>query len=327
LQEKIMRLTIRMKMLIVFMSIFTVFLLGTFYWFYQFSTARMMDELRQSLVVSASTAAGMVDADEFVREFESGTEGDAGYEKIAQSLRIVRDANPRAAAVYTAVKSTSGNPTELMFVVTAEEDPNDRAHLRDTYDASNSPEMIDGFDAPIADTEMGGDEYGNWFSGYAPILDKDGKTVGIVGVDMTADEVIQNQNHIAKVSLFVFFIAFVSVFIAVILISGAITRPLKQITDAARVLENDQPYDPKSLEKLEHSKDELGLLAHVFNGMAVQIQERAEKLKREVIELRIEIDQTKKQKQVSEIVDSEYFQTLKDKSNTLRKRRSGEGKE
>jgi hypothetical protein len=45
------------------------------------------------------------------------------------------------------------------------------------------------------------------------------------------------------------------------------------------------------------------------------------------VELRIEINQTKKQRQVSEIVDSEYFQNLKEKSTTLRKRRSADKKE
>jgi HAMP domain-containing protein len=322
-----MRLTIRMKLLVVFMSIFTVFLLGVFYWFYQSSTEQMMNELRQSLVVSATTAAKMVNAEDHVRVFETGVEGNVEYEKIAQSLRLVRDSNPRAAAVYTAVRSSSGNPTELMFVVSADENPETRAHLRDTYDASNAPEMIKAFEMPIADVKMGRDEYGNWLSGYAPILDKGGKTVAIVGVDMSADAVIQMQKYILRISVLVFLIAFASVFIAVILISRAITNPLRQITDAAHILENDQPYDPKLLEKVERNKDELGILAHVFNEMAVQVQQRTEKLKQEVVELRIEIDHTKRQKQVSEIVDSQYFQTLKEKSSTLRRRRSEGNKE
>lgn len=272
-----LRLNIRMKLMIVFMSVFTAFLLGVFYWFYQFSTARMMNELRQSLIVSASAAAKMINAEEHDRIFKSGAEGDADYTNIANSLRLARDANPRVAAIYTAVRSE--NPKEVLFVVSGDEDYNSRVHLREPYDASNAPEMIMAFNAPIADVEMGKDEYGNWLSGYAPILDKDGKTVAIVGVDMYADEVIAIQTHIRNISFLVFLIAFASVFIAVILISGAITRPLSQITDAARLLENDEPYDPKMLEKMERGTDELGVLAHVFNEMAIQIQQREQNLK------------------------------------------------
>jgi len=321
------RLNIRMKLLLVFMTVFTVFLLGVFYWFYQFSTARLMKELRQSLVVSASMAAEMINAEDHTRVFESGVEDDADYKKIADSLRLVRNANPRVAAIYTAVRSSGADPNELLFVVSADENLETRVHLREAYDASNAPEMLLAFDRPIADVEMGKDEYGNWLSGYAPILDKNGKSVAIVGVDMEASEVLEMQSQIKKISIFVFLIAYASVFLAVIFASGAITKPLSQITEVARTLENDQPYDPKQLEDVTDNADELGMLARVFNEMAIQVQQREQKLKEEVVQLRIEIDQTKRQKQVSEIVDTEYFQDLKEKTSTLRKRRSSEKKE
>jgi HAMP domain-containing protein len=321
------RLNIRMKLLFVFMSIFTVFLAGVFIWFYQFSTARLMDELRKSLVVTASTAAQMVSAGEHTFVFESGLDNSTEYEHIATALRLARDANPRATAVYTAVKSPNGNPNELLFVVSANENVEERAKLCEVYDASNAPEMLKGFEGPIADQEMGQDEFGNWLSGYAPILNNKGEAVAIVGVDMFADEVLQLRNRILTVSIAVFLLAFASVFLAALFVSGAISKPLTQITDAARLLENDQPYDPNQLKGLTDNKDELGILAHVFNEMAVQVQQREQKLKEQVVQLRIEIDETKRKKQVSEIVDTEYFQELRQKTQDLRRKRSSENKE
>lgn len=321
------RLNIRMKLLLVFMSVFTVFLLGVFYWFYQFSTAKLMDELRKNLVITASTAAEMVNAQEHARVFESGQADSAEYEHIASILRLARDANPRAAAVYTAMRSSSGNPTELLFVVSANEIVEDRVGLGEVYDASNAPEMLMAFDGPIADVEMGADEYGVWLSGYAPILDEAGNAVAIVGVDMEAGEILQLQARIRNISIAVFLLAFASVFLAVIFISGAITKPLTQITDAAHVLETDEPYDPNQLNDVTDNADELGMLARVFNEMAIQIQQREQSLKEQVSQLRIEIDETKRKKQVSEIVDSEYFKELKEKTNTLRRKRSSEKKE
>jgi hypothetical protein len=43
---------------------------------------------------------------------------------------------------------------------------------------------------------------------------------------------------------------------------------------------------------------------------------------KDVAQLRIEIDQSKRDKQVGEIVDSEFFQELKTKATTMRRRRS-----
>lgn len=315
-------MTIRMKLLIAFMFVFTVFLLGAFYWFYQFSTGQMMNELRQNLIVSASTAASMINADEHTQLAENGSSDDESYQRISDILKSVRDANPRAKTVYTAVRSSSGDPNELTFVVEAEEDV-----LGEPYDASNAPEMLKAFDGPIADAALRTDEYGATLSGYAPILDGNGKAVAIVGVDMRADDVLAMQKQIKTTSLLVLVIALGSVFVVVILVSGAITRPLSRITSAARVLENDQPYDPKQLESLARGKDELGILAHVFNEMAEKVYKRQEVLKQEVMQLRIEIDQAKREKQVKDIVDSDFFTDLKAKSETMRKQQRSEKKE
>jgi len=321
------RLSIRMKLLLVFMSVFTVFLAGVFIWFYQFSTDQLMGELRKSLVITASAAAEMVNAGEHTRVFESGVADSAEYNHIADALRLARDANPRSTAVYTAVRSSSGDPNELLFVVSANENLEERAQLGEAYDASDAPEMLKGFDEPLADVEMGRDDYGVWLSGYAPILDENGTAVAIVGVDMEASEVLQMQAQIRTTSIAAFLLAFASAFLAVIFASGAITKPLSQITEVARSLENDQPYDPAQLADVTDNTDELGMLARVFNEMALQVQQRTQKLKEEVVQLRIEIDETKRQKQVSEIVESEYFKELKEKTQTMRRKRSSENKE
>jgi HAMP domain-containing protein len=308
-----MKLNIQTKLLIVFMTVFAVLLLGVFYWFYQFSTTQMMNELRQTLIVSASTAANSIDAAQHTRLFESGTGGDADYQAIAKVLESVRDANPRVTTAYTAVYSPDGSETELVFVVEAGEDVQG-----ESYDASDAPEMLQAFNGPIADATIGEDEYGNTLSGYAPILDGSGNAVAIVGVDMDASDVIAAQGRIRTTSILVFLFAFAALFAAVTLVSGAITKPLIKITDAARILENDQPYDPKQLEELAKGKDELGILAHVFNIMAEKVYKRQEKLKQEVAQLRIEIDQSKRDKEVADIVDSDFFKELKAKSQAMR---------
>lgn len=316
-----MKSKIRLKFLLVFMSVFTVFLLGIFLWFYNFSTNQMMDDLRQALIISASAAANSIDADQHTRLFEEGETDDDDYQEIADILQSALDANPDATSAYTLASSPEGSETDLVFVVEPEEDV-----LWEPYDASGSPEILQAFDGPVADVKLRTDEYGTTLSGYAPILDESGRAVAIVGVDMDAGDVLSMQNSIRATSLVVFLLVFAGLFVAVTLVSGAITKPLVKITEAARILENDEPYDPKQLEGVAKGKDELGILAHVFNEMAEKVYQRQETLKQEVMQLRIEIDEAKREKQVSDIVDSDFFQELKQKSQELRKQRSDDKK-
>jgi methyl-accepting chemotaxis protein len=71
--------------------------------------------------------------------------------------------------------------------------------------------------------------------------------------------------------------------------------------------------------------DEISNLANAINQMLADLQSslnREKQLKQEVQRLRIEIDQAKKQQQVSEITESEFFRDLQLKAQNIR-RKSG----
>ena len=310
------RLSIRMKLLVVFMLLFTVAFSASFYWFYRFSTNSVMESLRRELTITASTAANLIDVDEHTQVFETGVEGDAQYNQIAEQLRVIRDSNPRATEIYTLVRSQ--NPNELLFVVDGYEDPEERAHLREPYDVSEIPEMLEAFNGPIADQEYSADQWGVWLSGYAPIHDATGKGVAIVGVDMPADDVIALQMQIKRISTLAFVLAYAAVFLTAVLLSRAITTPLHTITEAARSLEEGKSFEPERLKPVTQGKDELSLLARVFNRMALQVQTREQQLKDQVTQLKIEINEARRARQVAEIADSDFFRDLQEKARKMR---------
>jgi CRP-like cAMP-binding protein len=62
----------------------------------------------------------------------------------------------------------------------------------------------------------------------------------------------------------------------------------------------------------------LSALAADFVRMAAQVREREEKLRQEVAELRIQIDEKKRKEQVKEITQSEYYLSMKDKLRAMR---------
>lgn len=77
-------------------------------------------------------------------------------------------------------------------------------------------------------------------------------------------------------------------------------------TDDQRLLETIAPQAAIAIEK------------------AQRVREREQRLKNEIEQLRIEVDEVKRQRQVSEIVETDYFQTLREKARRLRKRGKGE---
>ena len=91
------------------------------------------------------------------------------------------------------------------------------------------------------------------------------------------------------------------------------------VTDAAASVEAGQ-FEGEMLADVAKRPDELGQLARVFQRMAHEVAAREQQLKQQIQVLQIEIDQTKKTRQVSEITDTEYFQDLRKKAKALRHR-------
>lgn len=80
-------------------------------------------------------------------------------------------------------------------------------------------------------------------------------------------------------------------------------------------------YQSESLDETARRTDELGQLARVFQRMVKEVQARELRLKEQVAELRIEIDEARKVQQVAEITETDYFQNLHRKAQQLRSAR------
>lgn len=94
-------------------------------------------------------------------------------------------------------------------------------------------------------------------------------------------------------------------------------RNVTCLTDAAATVEA-ETFDPDSLADVAARPDALGQLARVFRRMAREVYTRQQRLKQQVQELRIELDEVRQQSQVAEITETEYFRQLQDKAKDLR---------
>jgi uncharacterized protein len=82
-------------------------------------------------------------------------------------------------------------------------------------------------------------------------------------------------------------------------------------------------YEPESLDEVARRTDALGQLARVFQRMAREVHGREQRLRQQVEELRIEIDEVKRTRQVSEITDTDYFKALQARAHQFRRTRAG----
>jgi DNA-binding response OmpR family regulator len=94
-------------------------------------------------------------------------------------------------------------------------------------------------------------------------------------------------------------------------------RNVARVTDAAAAVET-ETFDSQTLADVAARSDALGQLARVFSRMASEIYAREQRLKQQVQQLRIELDEARQAQQVAEITESDYFQKLEAKAQDLR---------
>lgn len=246
---------------------------------YKLSVDAQVSQLRENLMVVAQTAALMVDGD-MLNEIpldHSGI-GTAQYNIISKNLSRIKAANPAIKYIYTMKKTD--DKWKWKFIV--DPDPSmsgsssDRvtAYPGDPYDARRCPEIIKALNSPSADRDFTSDEWGRFLSAYAPIRDQYGNVVAVLGVDMLAGDVSDLKRKIYKrTSMMLAFGMVISILLG-LLISGRITRPVKNLVEGTRHIaaqDLDYKVDAKG-------NDEMAQLGRAFNGMAHSLFEYKAKL-------------------------------------------------
>jgi two-component system sensor histidine kinase ChiS len=102
-----------------------------------------------------------------------------------------------------------------------------------------------------------------------------------------------------------------------------IMQPVLAVTDAARAVEAEE-FTPGSLDAIARRTDELGHLTRVFQQMAREVQAREYKLREQLQQLRIEVNEVKRRQQVDSVVETEFFRDLRAKARDMRRKHRGE---
>ena len=98
-----------------------------------------------------------------------------------------------------------------------------------------------------------------------------------------------------------------------------ITGPVIVLTNVAEEVAGGDYANVSLLRSIISRPDEMGSLAKVFNHMIEAVKQRETDLKRQVSELRIEIDHKKQKTELKKITGTDYFKELKQKAANLRR--------
>lgn len=233
------------------------------------------EQLRERLKIIASVAVVAVDPAAFKLVPPSKEGIDTPYYRLISSrLEKIRKENPLLRFIYT-MKPTN---EEGVWEFVVDPNPDEKktkgltAYPGDRYNASRFPEMLKALEAASADKKMEKDEWGVTLSGYAPIIDSDGKTIGILGVDMLASDIYSLQMRVYVRMVLILILGVILSVLLGMLLSKPITIPIERLVEGTRRIgQGDLRY------KVEvGGNDEISGLAESFNKMAKDL-ERAHK--------------------------------------------------
>lgn len=333
--------SIRRKVFILFTLFVTVVFALVFYWFFDFATRLAENDLIRDLGSIAETAAQGIDGDMHQALYKSDIlEGrpmtDERYQKIVEWLALVKESQGKVKTsedeeayrvlLYTYVATNESGAVRFVGSSSALNQPPSGAQFRELYQThteSSQNFMLSGLLETSVNIEVPiTDEWGRWVSGFSPIYNSQGEAVGAVGVDMRETTVVAFQNQIRNTVVPAFLITYSVLLSGATLLAYLISRPLVELTHSAEQVAGGDYSEGVIPEMPGIFRDETATLADVLRQMVAKVAARERSLKKEVQKLRIEIDEVKRHQQVSEIVDTDFFQDLKSKARVLRQRRS-----
>jgi|GEM_PF-979417 len=232
----------------------------------------IFEEVRSRIQAIATTGSLIVDAEKLNRIRNSNDMNGNDYKSIKSMLVKIRDINPLLEDVYLLRKSKDPNTTT--FIVDAPLDDEDISLTGENLDVSSMPELKVGFIRTSADKQLTPDKWGNWLSGYAPIKDGYGNKIALLGVDMSANNLIHEQQILKNIAIICLSIAFIMACTLSLLLTRKFMNIVGAFSEAATAVSNGD----LDLSLEIHRNDEIGRFAATFNSMIQNLREARDTL-------------------------------------------------
>lgn len=291
-----MRLTFRKKLFIIFFG-FAVILAGVLVGHIYLELSSLPAHItRRSVLTAAAHAAKRFDPAD-IRALNEIRDGDRArrsepYKRLHALLVEIEGDPPWFESeyplirpgeyrkdLYLLVKTDRKGIGRLLVTLNPEESAQD-------YDMSRFPAMMSGWDGPTADEEVAADEYGRSLSGYAPILDENGRAIALLGIDVPEAFLAEFNRGILRVAVTIFLVAAFASLIPAMYLSWRLNRPIDALKAGMdRIAAGDLDTE---IERIR-TRDEFESVLARFNEMLAGLRERG-RLKR-ALEVAREVQQ------------------------------------
>ena len=235
--------------------------------FYALGVDSSISALQQRLLATTTSLASAIDGDAIAAiPVESNTLSPL-HEKLLTRFEEVAMQDPDIETIY--ILRPTQQPTRLRFLVDFAKD-GDTAMPGESYEASELPIMLKGFVAPAVEDKPYADQWGMTLSGYAPITDSSGRSVGLVGVDVQVVQIAGLRRQVLIVVAGAFAVALVLLGLASILVARSVRKPLTKLIDGTEAIARGELATRLHMRR----RDEFGVMARHFDSMAEALQDR-----------------------------------------------------
>lgn len=241
------------------------------------------NELRSSLrhrLENITTLAGLQqNGDELVMV---KAQGDDFFNRIQERNAEIKRSDPDLRFVYTMRKDELGN---IYFVVDARIDP-DEADISNFGDYYQQPSntLVKSFDSmtdTVVERDFYTDEFDTFLSAYTPIVNSEGKTVGVLGVDILANTILERERGFLYRLIGIYAFSLVLLVFGGIAFANYLARPIIDLRDMANKIR--QGDFSTRISDIPHTR-ELAELAHDLNIMTENLSVLINDLEQRVAE-------------------------------------------
>ena len=280
--------SLRSKILLAFTLMFTVFGVGIYYWFYRFTTEKILTRLKEDLrtmVIASSQQINVKQLQELIAEGKVNGDGRSDDPRYVEQLHWLAQKNQI-------------NPKIFLFTFTKDNTSIERKKIRylvDVWmniDTSKSVHFLESAEAldyhlntltkgTIEFRDTYKDKWGEWITYYAPIRDEAGVIVAGIGADMQIDEITKLKDSIRQQFFISFGLSYPLLLTLIYIFTTLLTRRFQTMQKYAQTVGegNYQPNISLADElKFTFFSDEREILSKALEEMTEKIRQREELL-------------------------------------------------
>ena len=252
------------------------------FFFYKLNSS-YNDKIDSALSSSAKTLSAMIDPEIHKEIASENTENSQKYSYYRDKMiRIQKDNN--LTFIYSLIKDSEG---KIHFILDTGENEN-HSPIGMEYEADDA--VLSAFEGKPVIGSITTDQYGIFKSAYAPIIDSEGKTNAIIGVDIDYAEIVKAKREILIFIIAIAIAGFIASILLILFIRRILIKPIKSfsstISDVARFDGNLEMRFPKD------KNDEIGSIYNAVNVLFETLHTMMKEIKRVTLETSSLADKT-----------------------------------